>query len=135
MHSLNKPLASVCEVVEHEEPILKMIQDCKIRPKASWDSALEYPNKEAEDALLFVFKQIGAQEAGPAEATEYTEAEESVNDSPERAKEIPFAENKDVHDKGYLTLSLSDPAMKFAVSLSYSNPVLLVVLSKLFDSF
>ncbi|KAL4990480.1 ribosomal subunit 39S-domain-containing protein, partial [Aspergillus falconensis] len=124
MHSLNKPLTSVCEVVEHEEPILKMILDCRIRPKSGWDSALEYPNKETEDALVFVFKQIGAQGAEPADATEATEtaeAEESVDGSAERAKEIPFSGDKDVNDKGYLTLSLSDPATKFAFLKRFSQ--------------
>ncbi|KAL6234667.1 hypothetical protein BDW75DRAFT_240883 [Aspergillus navahoensis] len=127
MHFLNKPLTSVCEVVEHEEPILKMIQDCKIRPKSGWDSALEYPNKETEDALVFVFKQIGAQEAEPAEAIEATETTETaetevpVGDSAERVKEIPFSGDKDVNDKGYLTMSLSDPATKFAFLKRFSQ--------------
>ncbi|KAL4972803.1 ribosomal subunit 39S-domain-containing protein [Aspergillus desertorum] len=121
MHSLNKSLTSVCEVVEHEEPILKMIQDCKIRPNSGWDLALEYPNKQTEDALVFVFKQIGAQEVEPAEPTEIAEAEESVDDSADTPNDISFSWDKDVNDKGYLTLSLSDPATKFAFLKRFSQ--------------
>ncbi|KAL4921601.1 ribosomal subunit 39S-domain-containing protein [Aspergillus aurantiobrunneus] len=128
MHSLNKSLTSICDVVEHEEPVFKLIWNCKVQPKSSggWDSALEYPDKETEDALVYIFKQIGAEEAAPqaeqtAEEVEKAEAEFEDSDSAQEPRNTPFFEYQDVQDQGFLSLSLSDPATKFAFLKRFSQ--------------
>lgn len=133
LHALNKPLTSICDVVEHDESVFKMIWECKIQPGANgqWDGVLEYPNKEAETALVYIFEQIGGQpEPVAAEATGETSAEaeyaaeDAVEASPELQEAIQesvpqpqgsFFGYTDAGDKGFLSLSLNDPAVKFAV--------------------
>ncbi|KAL4900503.1 hypothetical protein BDW74DRAFT_182594 [Aspergillus multicolor] len=118
MQSLNKPLASICEVVEHEKPVFKLIYNCKIQPKSAWDSALEYPDKETEDALVFIFKQIGAQET---EQSAGISANAETEEDGIAVKKPFFFGYQDVKDKGFLTLSLSDPATKFAFLKRFSQ--------------
>jgi hypothetical protein len=125
MHTLNKPLSKVCDVVEHDKSVFKMIWKSKIQPSANgqWSGAVAYPNKEAEKALIYIFEQVGSQPqpAVPEEAAEETaeasEASEFEESAPEwNASTAPFFGYADVRDKGFLSLPLSDPATKFAVS-------------------
>ena len=142
LHALNKPLTSICDVVEHDESVFKMVWECKIQPGANgqWDGVLEYPNKEAETALVYIFEQIGGQpEPVAAEATGEapTEAGNAAEDASEASPEFeepvqesvsPFFGYADAGDKGFLSLSLNDPAAKFAVCLLpfyYSHHALL----------
>ncbi|RDW60389.1 uncharacterized protein DSM5745_10847 [Aspergillus mulundensis] len=120
MRTLNKPLASICEVVEHEKPVFKLIYNCKIQPNSAWDSALEYPDKETEDALVFIFKQIGAQDAEQTAEASGNAASEEYEDAPAVKKPFFFG-YQDVKDKGFSTLSLSDPATKFAFLKRFSQ--------------
>ncbi|KAI9375436.1 ribosomal subunit 39S-domain-containing protein [Aspergillus egyptiacus] len=123
LHGLNKPLARICDVVEHEEAVLDLIMKCKIQPKSEgqWDSAVVYPDKETEDALLYIFEQIGAEAPAPAaengadDAAEEAESVEAAEEEPvEQRRRIPFPGHKEVQDKGFLSLSLADPVVKFA---------------------
>lgn len=124
MHSLDKPLARVCDVVEHEKAVFELMLNCKIQPNGQWNSALEYPDKETEEALVYIFQQIGGQNEStqPEEAAEedVENAETEEIEEVEAAgppKKFAFFGYRDVKDKGYLSLSLADPAIKFAVSL------------------
>lgn len=141
MHSLDKPLARVCDVVEHEKAVLKLIWNCKIQPNSQWNSALEYPDKETEEALVYIFQQIGAQNGSiqPEEAAEENvenaeteEIEEIEAAGP--SKKVPFFGYQNVKDKGYLSLSLADPVTKFAVSLARSFSACMHVLTWVFHS-
>lgn len=133
MQALNKPLTDVCQVLEHDKTVFKMIWKCRIQPgedKGKLDSALVFPNKETKDALFFVFEQIGkpaepaaSAEESPAaeetaeemEAVEEEEALEKVNGSAKPANELPFFGYREPRDDGFLSISLNDPATKFAV--------------------
>ncbi|KAL4788246.1 ribosomal subunit 39S-domain-containing protein [Aspergillus varians] len=127
MHSLKKPLTSVCDVVEHEKPVFKLMWNCKIQPKGQWDSALEYPDKETEDALVYIFQQIGdqavvSQAEQTAEDVENAEAEDVEEiEAAQQPKNAPFFGYRDVRDNGFLSLPLSDPVTKFAFLKRFSQ--------------
>ncbi|KAL2857817.1 glucosidase II beta subunit-like protein-domain-containing protein [Aspergillus pseudoustus] len=136
MHTLKKPLTNVCDVVEHEQPVFKLIWNCKIQPKSNsqWSSAVVFPDKDTEDALVYVFEQIGgAQEAAAKEVSETAEdaevseteaaevAEAEYEDAVPKATTQPFFGYPDVKDKGFLDLSLDDPATKFAFLKRFSQ--------------
>lgn len=129
LHALKKPLASICDVVEHDKSVFKMIWKCKIQPGADglWDNVLVYPNKETEAALVYIFEQIGGQpEAFVAEtAGEAENADELADAIAEEADDafpedlagppgLPFFGYSDVRDRGFLSLALDD-STKFAV--------------------
>lgn len=121
LHALKKPLASICDVVEHDKSVFKMLWKCKIQPGASsWDGVLVYPNKETEAALVYIFEQIGGQ---PEVEVSEGAAEAEVDDSAEASLEVedaspsvPFFGYLDVRDRGFLSLPL-DETTKFAVRL------------------
>lgn len=134
LHALKKPLASICDVVEHDKSVFKMIWKCKIQPSVNgqWDGVLVYPNKETESALMYIFEQIGGQsETAAAKAAGETEAEgenaaeeefdplEFEDPRMKYASEegLPFFGYQGVRDRGFMSLALSDPAAKFAVRL------------------
>ncbi|KAL3445718.1 ribosomal subunit 39S-domain-containing protein [Aspergillus insuetus] len=140
LHTLKKPLTNICDVIEHEQPVFKLIRNCKIQPKSSgqWDSAVVYPDKETEEALVYIFEQIGgAQEAAAevatevapetAEDAELAEIEAAEAEDAEYEEEVPttpsppFFGYRDVKDKGYLDLSLNDPITKFAFLKRFSQ--------------
>ncbi|KAE8349245.1 ribosomal subunit 39S-domain-containing protein [Aspergillus coremiiformis] len=143
MHTLNKPLAKVCKVFSHQEPVFKMIWECRIQSEANgqWSQAVVYPNEQAEEALAYIFNQIGGQrepavveetaEETVAETAEETaeETEQEVNESSEPEEFTPelnhstdpFFGYKDVHDKGFLSLPLNHPATKFAFLKRFSQ--------------
>ncbi|KAE8374954.1 ribosomal subunit 39S-domain-containing protein [Aspergillus bertholletiae] len=130
MHTLNMPLTKVCDVVEHDKSVFKMLWKCKIQPGANgqWSQAVVYPSKEAEKALVYIFEQIGGHPE-PALAEETAEgAEEAVEESKwedlvseVNDKNIPFFGYADVRDKGFLSLPLDDPATKFAFLKRFSQ--------------
>ncbi|KAE8152531.1 ribosomal subunit 39S-domain-containing protein [Aspergillus avenaceus] len=123
MQSLNKPLASVCDVVEHQEPIFDLLWKCRIKPAdGQWNGALVYPDEKAEQVLAYVFEQIGSQaqtESAAEDAAEADEAEPETVD-PEAPRSL-FFNKAHVRDKGYLRLSLADPATKFAFLKRFSQ--------------
>lgn len=130
MQSLGKPLTSVCDVVEHEKPVFKLLWKCKVQPteNGQWGDALVYPNKEAQNALVYIFEQIGGQPQAAAlvDATEAAEEDAEAVEYEETAEvdgtRLPFFGYQDVRDTGFLSLPLNDPALKFAVSAaSYSG--------------
>lgn len=136
LHALKKPLASICDVVEHDKSVFKMIWKCKIQPGADgqWDNVLVYPNKETEAALVYIFEQIGGQPEAESIAETAGEAED-VDQLAEEADDVfpedlagspglPFFGYSDVRDRGFLSLALDD-STKFAVR-SHPYPVLLV---------
>ncbi|PKX90837.1 mitochondrial 54S ribosomal mL50 protein [Aspergillus novofumigatus IBT 16806] len=124
MHALKKPLTKICDVVEHEKPVFKLIWKCKIKPNAEsqWGQSLVYPDDESKDVLVYIFEQIGGgadTTAVPAEEevqedAETEEHEEPVEDSVSQAPTPPFFGYRSVQDKGFLSLSLNDPETKFA---------------------
>ncbi|KAH2194374.1 hypothetical protein EMGR_005980 [Emarellia grisea] len=123
MHALKKPLTKICDVVEHEKPVFKLIWKCKIVPNAEsqWGQSLVYPDDESKDVLVYIFEQIGGgadTTATPAEeeVQEDVETEEqgAVEDSISQAPTPPFFGYRSVRDKGFLSLSLNDPETKFA---------------------
>ncbi|KAL3463163.1 ribosomal subunit 39S-domain-containing protein [Aspergillus heterothallicus] len=144
MHTLKKPLTNVCDVVEHEQAVFKLIWNCKIQPKltSQWESAVVFPDKETEDALVYIFKQIGEvqeageQEAAAGEAPETSEDAElaeiaeieaaefevaKAEDAIPRPPTQPFFGHQDAKDQGFLDLSLEDPATKFAFLKRFSQ--------------
>ncbi|RAL15648.1 mitochondrial 54S ribosomal mL50 protein [Aspergillus homomorphus CBS 101889] len=129
MHKLGKPLTSICEVVEHDKLIFKMIWKTKIVPSSNgqWSEALEYPNKQAEEALVYIFKQIGAEEAAETvEATEQVEEteeplDELTEDLDTEQSKLAFCGYQKPRDNGHLSLSLNDPATKFAFLKRFSQ--------------
>ena len=120
MHALNKPLTKVCNVIEHDKSVFKMIWQCKIIPgSTNWGESLEYRNEKAKEALFYIFEQIGNAQPEAAEQPEENAEVEEVEDFEEPAQEAPkhaFFGYQDARDKGFLTLSLEDPETKFAVS-------------------
>lgn len=130
LYALKKPLTSICDVVEHDKSVFKMLWKCKIQPGANgWDGAVVYPNKETETALAFIFEQIGSQPdvvaEGTAEAGVAVDESESVDadvEAPfeleEATSSLPFFGYSDVRDRGFLSLPL-DESTKFAVSIFY----------------
>ncbi|RHZ67903.1 uncharacterized protein CDV56_104749 [Aspergillus thermomutatus] len=126
MHALKKPLTRICDVVEHEKPVFKLIWQCKIEPKAEsqWGESLIYPDGEAKDVLVYIFEQIGGRAETTAapevaeeevqEDAETAEYEEPVEESTSKAHTPPFFGYRSVQDKGFLSLSLNDPETKFA---------------------
>ncbi|KAL4865961.1 hypothetical protein BDV12DRAFT_187774 [Aspergillus spectabilis] len=133
MHSLQLPLTRICDVIEHEEAVFELLYHCKVQPKSGgqWDLALEYPDKEAEDALVYIFKQIGA----PAEPTETAAETEEITEEVGEVEEAAIEEAEPVqktrglsffghthsYDNGFLSLSLADPAIKFAFVKRFSQ--------------
>ena len=124
MQSLGKPLTSICDVAEHEKPVFKLLWKCKVQPteNGQWGNALVYPNKEAQDALVYIFEQIGGQPQAAAAAGDATEAAEEDAEAVEYEEtaevdgpRLPFFGYQDVKDNGFLSLPLNDPALKFAV--------------------
>ncbi|KAF4155331.1 hypothetical protein CNMCM6069_008060 [Aspergillus lentulus] len=124
MHALKKPLTKICDVVEHEKAVFKLIWKCKIEPNAEsqWGQSLVYPDDESKDVLVYIFEQIGGgadTTAAPTEEevqedAETEEHEEPVEDSISQAPTPPFFGYRSVQDKGFLSLSLNDPETKFA---------------------
>ncbi|KAL4893378.1 ribosomal subunit 39S-domain-containing protein [Aspergillus ambiguus] len=131
MHSLNKPLTSICDVKEHDKAVFKLLWKCKIQPNGQWGEALTYPDQETKDALVYIFEQIGAQQEPEAavaeeqvaseESVEASEFEESVEDIQWGASTPPFFGYADVRDKGYLSLPLDDLTTKFAFLKRFSQ--------------
>ncbi|KAJ9302248.1 hypothetical protein DTO271G3_1114 [Paecilomyces variotii] len=134
MHALKKPLTDVCEVLEHDKTVFKMIWKCKIQPgngNGPLDGALVFPNKETENNLFYVFQQIGS-EVEMETAAEQT-AEEEVEELGEedfdekffndaaKTPDLPFFGYRDSRDSGFLSLSLQDPATKFAFLKRFSQ--------------
>lgn len=124
MHTLKKPLTDVCEVLEHDQAVFKMIWKCKIQSgNGTLDGALVFPNKETENNLIYIFRQIGTEvelEAAAEEPTEEAEAvEEEDFEEPfydaEKTPDLPFFGYRDSRDTGFLSLTLEDPVTKFAV--------------------
>ncbi|KAL5337073.1 ribosomal subunit 39S-domain-containing protein [Aspergillus crustosus] len=139
LHSLQKPLTRICDVAEHEEAVFELLYNCRVQPKSGgeWDSALDFPDKETEEALVYVFEQI-AQPAAPAEAVaeegitsgeaekvgEVEEVDEAEFEEPEPVRATggdPFFGHTHSPDNGFLTLSLADPATKFAFVKRFSQ--------------
>lgn len=129
LDSLNKPLTSICEVLEHDKSVYALIRKCEIQPgkTGQWKEALVYPDTETKNALEYIFQQIGGQteatavEQEPSEADEAPEVAENGDVPLEtglRAPNPPFFNFGQVKDKGFLDLPLKDPITKFAVSLS-----------------
>jgi protein kinase C substrate 80K-H len=129
MHELKKPLTDVCDIVEHDKSVFRMIWKCKIEPAAensgSLDGRLTFPNKPAKDTLFFVFEQVGREVAPEAEAaSEETVVEEEDLEAIEEMEmedvaNQPFFGIQATRDTGFLSISLDDPATKFAVSISF----------------
>ncbi|OJJ66688.1 hypothetical protein ASPBRDRAFT_137342 [Aspergillus brasiliensis CBS 101740] len=131
MHALNKPLTSVCNVAEHDKAVFKMIWKTKIVPgeAGNWGSALEYHNKQAKEALVYIFEQIGGSQPEAVEQQEAAEETAEVEEFEEAAWEgeeeetskVPFFGYQDARDKGFLALSLEDPETKFAFLKRFSQ--------------
>jgi hypothetical protein len=141
LHELKKSLTDACDVLEHDYSIYKMITEIKIQPveeNGTLDGRLSFPNDEAKNALYFVFEQLGRNIESEAEA----EAETSVDDveaamETEEAVELEdegvadevdnipggpfFGDKVSPQDSGYLSISLADPSVKFAVSFNLSQ--------------
>lgn len=114
MHKLKKPLTNVCNVTEHHKPIFKWIWRCKFQPTKSdpWE-AVAFTDKVSKEALIYVFQQIG--DTTPSEPA--ADAEEITDDSSPRPPAEPFFGIQRVRNDSFLSLPLSDPAIKFAVRL------------------
>ncbi|GKZ70227.1 hypothetical protein AnigIFM50267_005488 [Aspergillus niger] len=131
MHALNKPLTSVCNVAEHDKAVFKMIWKTKIVPgeAGSWGSALQYHSKQAKEALVYIFEQIGGsqpeaveQQQAAEETAEVEEFEEAAwEGEEEEVPKVPFFGYQEARDKGFLTLSLEDPETKFAFLKRFSQ--------------
>lgn len=138
MHELKKPLTDVCEIQEHVKTVFRMIWKCKIQPtedRGSLDGRIIFPNKGTKDTLFFVFEQVGRDDEPEAVSKEPVSEEAVAEDAVEDADAIEEEELDDLHedlrqpnqpffgiqrprDTGFFTISLNDPATKFAVSIS-----------------
>ncbi|KAH8432595.1 mitochondrial 54S ribosomal mL50 protein [Aspergillus melleus] len=130
LHSLNKPLTNICEVFEHEKSVYELIRKCEIKSTETGQlkEALVYPDQETQNALEYIFQQLGGQteaaavEQESAEAEEATEVEEGVSQGPtSRRRNPPFWNYGHLKNKGYLELSLNDPMTKFAFLKRFSQ--------------
>ncbi|PYH43415.1 mitochondrial 54S ribosomal mL50 protein [Aspergillus saccharolyticus JOP 1030-1] len=129
MHKLGKPLTSICEVVEHDQSVFKLIWKTKIVPASNgqWTAALEYPDKEAEEALVYIFEQVGGQNVAPEieEVTQDVDVEDARSDTTDivdmDGSKQPFFGYQRTRDNGFLSLSLDDPATKFAFLKRFSQ--------------
>jgi hypothetical protein len=127
MRELKKPLTDVCQILEHENVVFEQIWRCKINPvddSSNMDGQLVFPNQQAKDMLFFVFEQVGSQ-SEPSTSTqtyENTEIEEENGSTEElvenhKSDAHPFFGYPKPLDIGFLSMSLKDPNMKFAVRL------------------
>lgn len=112
LRMLRLPLASVCNVTEHDPAVLRLLLECKFRPDSpkQWASAISFPDKEAEEALVYVFRQIG--NLGEAEKSAESGATEPKTAKKSRPNDPRHQLGKSVK---VMNLSLEDPAVKFAV--------------------
>lgn len=134
LHELKKPLTDACDVLEHDYSIFKMITATKIQPaeaNGTLDGRLSFPGDEAKNTLLFVFEQLGRNiepesEADVEAAMETEEAAELEDDEVADAiVDIPsgpfFGQTVAPQNSGFLSISLADPSVKFAVSLTHTR--------------
>jgi hypothetical protein len=124
MHELKKPLTDACKIIEHEKSIFKLIWQCKVEPpdeSEKLDGRLAFPDKEARDTLFFVFEQVGSNSEPPSstEVAEETEAVDKDNGGDIYNAAIPhstpFFGCSEAQDMGFLSISLDDSVIKFAV--------------------
>ncbi|KAL1986805.1 hypothetical protein VTN96DRAFT_5458 [Rasamsonia emersonii] len=131
MHELNKPLTRVCDIIEHEKSVFKMIWKCKIQPtedSGSLTGRLVFANQSHKDTLYYVFEQVGRDpEPEPEAASKEASSEEAAEDAdaveeeqpeeveqPRRSPGLPFFGIQKVRDTGFMSITLNDPATKFA---------------------
>ncbi|KAJ5683093.1 hypothetical protein N7462_006258 [Penicillium macrosclerotiorum] len=98
MHMLGKPLAGICEVDDHNAQIQEMLDKCIIKGSDTqqWNNALRFPDQTTQEALVFVFNQIGGEGSKNLESPETLLAENTSKDASHNA------------------LSLANPEVKFA---------------------
>ena len=118
MQMLKNPLTAVCEVREHDPAILEMIMACKIRRNASWNSAIRFPDQQTKEALIYVFSQIGRDQAAETTTEQTTESEEL-------GKKLEQQYNQ-TRNGGSQTLALNDPSIKFAVCPPFLDPASMI---------
>lgn len=104
MRMLGKDPVSICEVVNHDEQIQELIDNCAVEGSEPWTTALRFPDQQTMDALVFVFKQIGEQ----------TETEIK---SPENFLLKSGTPSEGSASQTHRALSLNDPENKFYVRL------------------
>ncbi|WEW59061.1 hypothetical protein PRK78_004529 [Emydomyces testavorans] len=120
MKELNKPLERICDVMEHEDLVLALINRVEIKPSSHPGiDALIFPNEDKKSALLEYFRDLFADEAFEnADNVNQSELAEAASESGEPSKlaelenvapEIRTPENLD-----FLSLPLEDPAFRFA---------------------
>ncbi|PLB54264.1 hypothetical protein P170DRAFT_431892 [Aspergillus steynii IBT 23096] len=133
LHSLNKPLTSACKVLDHDKSVYDLIRKCEIEPKEAGElkEALVYPDQETQNALEYIFEQIGGQTEAAAVGQESLEADETTT-APEvdegvsqgsglRTPDSPFFDFGHLRQKGFLGLPLNDPMTKFAFLKRFSQ--------------
>ncbi|CAI7604602.1 hypothetical protein N7533_008826 [Penicillium manginii] len=96
LHLLGKPLESICQVNRHNTQIREMIESCTVQPSETQGWEIKFPDQQTKEALVFVFNQIGGEEAAQIESTEFVKRDRQVETEP------------------YRLLSLVDPKIKFA---------------------
>lgn len=77
-----------------------MIESCTVQPSETQGWEIKFPDEQTKEALVFVFNQIGGEEAAQIESTEFVKRDRQVETEP------------------YRLLSLVDPKIKFAVCTS-----------------
>jgi hypothetical protein len=135
LHELKKPLLLACEIPQHHKSIWELIQKCKIKAygKTSLDNMIRFTTPKIRNDLLFVFNQLEeSQLQEPIKAAEVPEkaaevsAEEDieVDESDSRVQDdavysLALKAKIEPSHQGYLDFPLTDPAVKFAVSILY----------------
>lgn len=123
MKGINKPLEKLCEILEHEERVLALLN--RVQVKAGSEpgiDALIFPNENVKEALLEFFREFDAEQIYEnAESATESEPVEAVATSPRSSK----LDELDIEDLGtrtpesseFLSLSLGDRTFQFAVSI------------------
>lgn len=115
LHELKKPLEAALEATEHAKMIWNMMRKCRINPDAkSLDGALIY-QKEHKKILRFVFKQLGEQ--SQEQPSDSAEAKAAAKFHQPKSKSHAVKISVEPEDKGYLSFPLTDPAVRFTVSI------------------
>ena len=100
LHLLGKPLTSICQVNRHNTQIREMIENCTVQPSAAQGWEVKFPDAKTQEALVFVFSQIGGQGEVQIESGDFVKRDRNAEVQP------------------YRSLSLVDPEFKFAVRSS-----------------
>lgn len=122
MKGVNKPSDKLCEILEHEERVLALINRVEVKPGSEPGlDALIFPDTNAKEALLEFFREFDSEPVYEnAESASENEPAEAVSESaaPSKLAELDIAdmEIRTPESSDFLSLPLGDRTLQFAVS-------------------